>query len=249
MPALRGANPCWPRPAARHAQIDARRAEGMALAIGEMPCNADDLACPCVEANWLVERRSHALLGLRGDSERGTDECERGEQANPAHVLVIRLSSGMGSASVTRGVGDRRIRTFDDDAARGRLRERGDLVAWVLEQAGEDLLERSLAVGEPHRACGRHDVQLLITELLDRRERVSRRGETGEQDPELDVGGVVDLAVLPRLVLLAVVFVRGEKSGDSVVVVSGVCGDGPDGAVAELLAATAGLGESLLARI
>jgi hypothetical protein len=30
------------------------------------------------------------------------------------------------------------------------------LVALVLEQAGEDLLERSLAVGEPHRACGRH---------------------------------------------------------------------------------------------
>src|SRR3954451_8839546 len=79
----------------------------------------------------------------------------------------------------------------------GRLRERGDLVALVLEQAGEDLLERSLAVSEPHRACGRHDVQLLITELLDRRERVSSRGETGEQGLELDVGGVVDLAVLP----------------------------------------------------
>ena len=115
MSALLGANPHWPRTAARHAQIDPRRAEGMALAIGEMPCNTDDLACPCIESNWLVERRSHALLGRRRDSERGTNECERGEQADAAHVLVIRLSRGIGSASVTRTVGDRRTKTLDDD--------------------------------------------------------------------------------------------------------------------------------------
>ena len=53
-----------------------------------MPRDATGLAGPRVEANRLVERRTHALLGRRSGQE--ADECERGEQTDPAHIRVIR---------------------------------------------------------------------------------------------------------------------------------------------------------------
>ena len=64
--------------------------------------------------------------------------------------------------------------------SRQRCRDRVDLVALVLEQAGDDLLQRPLAVGELHLARGRHRVDLLIAEQLDRCERIPRGRETGE---------------------------------------------------------------------
>src|SRR6266576_924577 len=57
----------------------------------------------------------------------------------------------------------------------------GRLSRTLLEHARDDLLERPVAVGELHLACGRHRVDLLIAELPDRRKCIPRGRETGEQ--------------------------------------------------------------------
>jgi hypothetical protein len=117
-------------------------------------------------------------------------------------------------------------------------------MALVLEHARDDLLDRPLAVDEPHLTCGRHRVELLVGEVPDRCERLARGRETREQDVELDLGGAASLAVPSGLVVLAAVADCGDESGDPVEVVGGVRSDGAHGAVTQPFAARAWSGET-----
>jgi len=123
-----------------------------------------------------------------------------------------------------------------------------DLVVLMVEQAGNDLLKRPLAVGEPHRARGWHGVQLGVGEPFDAGQCNPGGLQMPEEGVQFDVRVAVRPAVRRGLVSSGAVPNVRDELRDAAVAVDRVGGDGADGPVAEFFAAGAWPLEPSLAR-
>lgn len=62
-----------------------------------------------------------------------------------------------------------------------------ELMALMVQQAGEGLLQGPLSVAELHVACGWDGAELFVAEVGERAEGLSRGRQAFEQAPEVDV--------------------------------------------------------------